>query len=194
MGQGIWMDSETLSLDDKVGEVLKHGTLSVGFIGLAETLVKLNGKHHGECEKSQQLGISIVEFMYEKMNAKSRQYKLNFSVIATPAESLSGRFVSIDKKEYGIINNITDKDYYTNSFHIPVSFKISAFKKIEIEAPYHKFTNARHITYVELDGSPINNIGAFIKIIKHMKESGIGYGSINHPLDRVIRCVDLVVL
>lgn len=184
MGQGIWMDSDKLSLDDNIGEVLKHGTLSVGFIGLAETLVSLTGKHHGESEESQKLGIDIINFMRKKMDNKSKELNLNFSVIATPAESLSGRFLNLDKERYGIISGVTDKEYYTNSFHIPVSFEISAFKKISLEAPYHELTNAGHITYVELDSSPINNIDAFIKIIKYMKECGIGYGSINHPLDR----------
>lgn len=188
MGQGIWLGSDKLSLDDSIAEVLKHGTLSVGFIGLAEALVSLIGVHHGESEQAQQLGINIIKFMRDKMDEKCQEYKLNFSLIGTPAESLSGRFVNIDKKKYGIIKGVTDKEYYTNSFHIPVSFNISAFRKIELEAPYHELTNAGHITYVELDSSPTANIPAFVKIIKHMKECGIGYGSINHPLDRDSVC------
>ncbi len=184
MGQGIWIDSDKLSPNDTVEEILKHGTLSIGFIGLAETLISLIGKHHGESEEAQKLGLEIVGHMRDFTDKMSQKYKLNFTLLATPAESLSGRFVNIDKKKYGIIKGVTDKEYYTNSFHIPVYYPISAFKKIELEAPYHALTNAGHITYVELDGDTTNNVDAFIKVIKHMKECGIGYGSINHPVDR----------
>lgn len=184
MGQGIWIDSDKLAPNDTIEEILKHGTLSIGFIGLAETLIALIGKHHGESEEAQKLGLEIVGHMRDFTDKMSQKYKLNFTLLATPAESLSGRFVNIDKKVYGEIKGVTDKEYYTNSFHIPVYYPISAFKKIELEAPYHALTNAGHITYVELDGDTTNNVDAFIKVIKHMKECGIGYGSINHPVDR----------
>ena len=184
MGQGIWKGSDELGPEDKLSEVIKQGTLTIGFIGLAECLIGLIGKHHGESEEAQQLGIKIVSHMRERMEQASEQYKLNFSLIATPAEGLSGRFTRIDEKAYGIIEGITDKEYYTNSFHVPVYHKISAFEKIRLEAPYHEFTNAGHITYIELDGSPSDNLEAFETIIRAMKEQGIGYGSINHPVDR----------
>ncbi len=184
MGQGVWIDSEKLSENDSVGEILKHGSLSTGFIGLAETLVALTGKHHGESEESQKLGIEIITHMRERADAKSRETGLNFTLLATPAEGLSGRFIAIDKKRYGEIAGITDKDYYTNSFHVPVYYNISAFRKIKLEAPYHALTNGGHISYVELDGDPLKNLDAFEKIVRYMKEQGIGYGAINHPIDR----------
>ena len=184
MGQGIWIGSEKLGIDDKVGEVLKHGTLTVGFIGLAECLKALTGKHHGESKDAQNLGLEIIGFMRKRADETSKKYGLNFTVIGTPAEGLSGRFVRIDKKKFGIINGVTDRDYYTNSFHIPVYYPISAADKIKLEAPYHDLTNAGHITYVELDGDPMENLDAFEQVIRCMKESGVGYGSINHPVDR----------
>ncbi len=184
MGQGIWIGSDKLGVDDKVGEVLKHGTLTVGFIGLAECLKALTGKHHGESKDSQNLGLEIIGFMRKRADETSKKYGLNFTVIGTPAEGLSGRFVRIDKKKFGIVKGVTDRDYYTNSFHIPVHFPISAADKIKLEAPYHELTNAGHITYVELDGNPMENLDAFEQVIRCMKESGVGYGSINHPVDR----------
>lgn len=184
MGQGVWLDSETLGPDDEVREVLKHGTLSVGFIGLAETLVALTGKHHGQSMESQQLGLEIIGHMRERMDSESRKHQLNFSLLATPAEGLSGRFLKLDQERYGILPGITDREYYTNSFHIPVYFPISAFRKIELEAPYHALTNAGHISYIEMDGDPSQNLEAFESVIRCMKEHGIGYGSINHPVDR----------
>ena len=183
MGEGIWMDSEKLGIDDPVGEVLKHGTLTVGFIGLAEALVALTGKHHGESASSQTLGLEIVGFMRKLTDEATVKYGLNFSLIGTPAEGLSGRFVRIDKKKYGVMPGITDRDYYTNSFHIPVYFKISAAEKIRLEAPYHNLTNGGHITYVEVDGDPTSNLDAFERIVRRMHDSGIGYGAINHPVD-----------
>ena len=183
MGEGIWMDSEKLGRDDKVGEVLKHGTLTVGFIGLAEALVALTGKHHGESESSQRLGLEIVGFMRKLTDAATVKHGLNFSLIATPAEGLSGRFVKIDKKKFGVIPNVTDRDYYTNSFHVPVHYGISAADKIRIEGPYHNLTNGGHITYVEVDGDPSENLDAFEKIVRMMHDCGIGYGAINHPVD-----------
>ena len=184
MGQGVWMDSEKLDWDDEVGEVLRHGTLTCGFIGLAECLKALIGVHHGESTQAQNLGLEIVAHMRARMDQESRKTKLNFSLIATPAEGLSGRFVRLDKKRFGIIEGVTDRDYYTNSFHIPVYYPITAFEKIKLEAPYHAMTNAGHISYVEMDGDPTDNLEAFEKIVRYMKESGIGYGSINHPVDR----------
>ena len=184
MGQGIWLDSDKLSADDEVGEVLKHGTLSVGFIGLAECLVALTGKHHGESEESRQLGLEIITHMRERMDEESKRTGLNFSLLATPAEGLSGRFVKIDKQKFGEIKGVTDRNYYTNSFHVPVYYPIGAYDKIAIEAPYHALTNAGHISYIELDGDPMNNLAAFEKVVRFMKEQGIGYGSINHPVDR----------
>ncbi len=184
MGQGIWLDSEKLEPEDEIGEVLKHGTLTMGFIGLAECLKALIGTHHGESEGAQKLGREIVEHMRKRMDQASKEYNMNFTLIATPAEGLSGRFVEIDRKVFGSIEGVTDREYYTNSFHVPVYYKISAFKKIQLEAPYHELTNAGHITYVELDGDPQQNLTAFEKIIRAMKEAGIGYGSINHPVDR----------
>ena len=184
MGQGIWLDSDKLNPNDKVEEVIKHGTLTIGFIGLAETLKALTGKHHGESEESQKLGLEIIGFMRNKCDEASKKYKLNFSLIATPAEGLSGRFVRMDKKVFGIIPGVTDQEFYTNSFHVPVYYPISIFKKIDLEAPYHNLTNGGHISYVEVDGDIGKNLPAFEKIIRHMKEKGIGYGSVNHPLDR----------
>lgn len=184
MGQGIWIDSETLGPDDSVEEVLKHGTLTAGFIGLAECLKALIGQHHGESVTAQNLGLEIVGFMRQKIDKAAKKYGLNFSLIATPAEGLSGRFVKLDRKKYGEIPGVTDRDYYTNSFHIPVYYNINAFDKIRLEAPYHALTNGGHITYIELDGDPTTNLEAFEKVIRCMKEQGIGYGSINHPVDR----------
>ena len=183
MGEGVWLDSGKLGKDDTVGEVLKHGTLTVGFIGLAEALVALTGKHHGESESSQALGLEIVGFMRKLTDAATRKYGLNFSLIGTPAEGLSGRFVRIDRKKFGEIKGITDRDYYTNSFHVPVYYGISAADKIRLEAPYHNLTNGGHITYVEMDGDPTENLEAFEKIVRMMHDDGVGYGAINHPVD-----------
>ena len=184
MGQGIWLDSEKLGPEDSVAEVLKHGTLTVGFIGLAECLKALLGVHHGESQEAQSLGLEIIGFMRKKMDDEARKTGFNYSLIATPAEGLSGRFVRIDRAKYGVIEGVTDRDYYTNSFHIPVYYNINAFDKIRIEAPYHALTNGGHITYVELDGDPCKNLEAFEQVVRCMKESGVGYGSINHPVDR----------
>ena len=184
MGQGVWIDSDKLSKNDSVSEVLKHGTLTYGFIGLAETLVALTGKHHGESEKSWKLGYEIIKHMREFADKKANEYKLNFSIIATPAEGLSGRFVRIDKQKYGTLKGVTDRDYYTNSFHVPVYYNISADKKIDLEAPFHELCNGGHISYIELDGDTSCNLEAFENVIRHMKEKGIGYGAINHPIDR----------
>ena len=184
MGEGNWIDSEKLGPDDKVGEVLKHGTLSIGFIGLAECLKMMIGKHHGESEEAQMLGYEIISYIRKFCDLKSAELKMNVTCLATPAEGLAGRFVRMDRERYGEIPGVTDHEYYTNSFHVPVYYTISAFKKIQIEAPYHALTNAGHISYVEMDGDPTQNLGAFEKIIRCMHDSGIGYGSINHPIDR----------
>lgn len=184
MGQGIWMDSDSLEWEDTLEEVVKQGTLTLGFIGLAECLKALIGEHHGESDQAQQLGLKIIGHMRERMDEVSEQYHLNFSLIATPAEGLSGRFTRIDKKIYGEIAGVTDREYYTNSFHVPVYYHITAFKKIAKEAPYHNLTNGGHISYVEVDGDPSDNLEAFEAIVRCMKEQHIGYGSINHPVDR----------
>lgn len=184
MGEGVWMDSEKLEPEDEVGEVLKHGTLSIGFIGLAECLKALIGEHHGESEDAQEVGLQIVNYIRRFCDEQSEKLGMNVTCLATPAESLSGRFVKMDRELYGVIEGVTDRDYYTNSFHVPVYFPISAAKKIKIEAPYHALTNAGHISYVEMDGDATKNLDAFEAIIRHMKECGIGYGSINHPVDR----------
>ncbi|MFV0314525.1 MAG: anaerobic ribonucleoside triphosphate reductase, partial [Anaerotignum sp.] len=184
MGEGIWIDSDKLSPNEEVREVLKHGTLSLGFIGLAEALKALIGVHHGESEIAQNLGIDIISHMRNRMDEYSEKTGLNVTLLATPAEGLSGRFIRLDKARFGVIEGVTDKEYYTNSFHIPVYYPISAYKKIQLEAPYHNLTNAGHITYVELDGDPSKNLDAFEKIIRYMKSQNIGYGSINHPIDR----------
>ena len=183
MGNGIWMDSDKLGVDDTLEEVLKHGTLTVGFIGLAEALKALIGVHHGESDDAQALGLEIVGFMRRLTDAATAKYGLNFSLIATPAEGLSGRFVRMDKKKFGEIPGVTDRDYYTNSFHIPVHYNISAYEKVKKEGPYHALTNGGHITYIELDGDPLENLDAFEQVVHYMKESGIGYGAINHPVD-----------
>ncbi len=184
MGQHVWLDSEKLKWDDEVREVLKHGTLSMGFIGLAEALVALRGAHHGQSAESQNLGLEIIGFMRSYLDKKTQETEMNYTLIGTPAEGLSGRFVRLDRERYGVIPGVTDREYYTNSFHVPVYFPISAFDKISIEAPYHALTNAGHITYVEMDGDPLKNLDAFEKIVRHMQKSGVGYGSINHPVDR----------
>ncbi len=184
MGEGVWLGSDQLGWNDEVREVLKHGTLSCGFIGLAETLKALTGYHHGESERSQTLGLEIISAMRSKMDQASRKYSMNFTLLATPAEGLAGRFVRLDKERFGIIEGVTDREYYTNSFHIPVYFPINAYDKIRLEAPYHALTNAGHITYIEMDGDPLENLEAFESIIRAMQKAGIGYGSINHPVDR----------
>lgn len=184
MGQSVWLDSDQLGPNDEVREVLKHGTLSIGFIGLAEALTALYGHHHGESDEMQKKGLEIVGHMREFCDAKSQKMKMNFTLLATPAEGLSGRFTRMDQKKYGIIPGVTDREYYTNSFHIPVWYNISAYDKIQKEGPYHALTNAGHISYVELDGDTANNLEAFESVVRCMHDAGVGYGSINHPVDR----------
>ncbi len=184
MGQGIWLDSDHLTLQDDLREVLKHGTLSIGFIGLAESLTALYGHHHGECEDMQEKGLKIIGCMRDFCDRKSQEYRMNFSLLATPAEGLSGRFIRMDQKRYGKLPGITDREYYTNSFHVPVWHPISVYNKIRLEAPYHALCNAGHISYVELDGDTARNVEAFEAVVRCMHDFGIGYGSINHPVDR----------
>ena len=184
LGQGVWLDSEKLKPNDRLRKILKHGTLSIGFIGLAECLKALIGKHHGESEEAQELGLKIIKFMRERCDEYASKYNLNFTCLATPAEGLSGRFVNIDKAIYGKIKGVTDRDYYTNSFHVPVYYNISIVNKIKKEAPYHALTNAGHISYIELDGDTTKNLDAFEKIVRIMKENNMGYAAINHPVDR----------
>ena len=182
--QGVWIDSNKLKPTDRLRKVLKHGTLSIGFIGLAETLKALIGKHHGEDAEAQKLGLKIIKFMRDRCDSYAKEYNLNFTLLATPAEGLSGRFVNIDRAIYGKIKGVTDRAYYTNSFHVPVYYNISIANKIKLEGPYHALTNAGHISYIELDGDVTTNIDAFEKIVRLMKENNFGYGAINHPVDR----------
>lgn len=184
MGQGVWLDSEHLTLRDDLREVLKHGTLSIGFIGLAEALTALYGHHHGESPDFQEKGLEIIGYMRSFCDRKSQEMRMNFTLLATPAEGLSGRFIRMDQKRYGKLPGITDREYYTNSFHIPVWFPISVYDKIRLEAPYHALCNAGHISYVELDGDTARNVEAFEEVVRCMHDCGIGYGSINHPVDR----------
>ncbi len=184
LGQGIWIDSERLKPTDKLRRVLKHGTLSIGFIGLAECLKALIGEHHGESDKAEKLGLEIITHMRKRCDEYAEKYKLNFTLLATPAEGLSGRFINIDKAVYGKIKGITDREYYTNSFHVPVYYNISITDKIKKEAPFHALTNAGHISYIEFDGDPLNNLQAFENIVRLMKENNMGYAAINHPVDR----------
>ena len=186
--QGLWSDGEQLDMNEKIGEVLKQGTLSVGFVGLAETLVKLIGKHHGESDESWDLGYKIIKLIRDKTDQATLDYKMNYSTLATPAESFAGKALRKVKSKYGVIKGVTDRDYFTNSFHIPVYYRIKAIDKIKKEAPFHSLTNAGHITYIELDGDASKNVEALETLIRTMKESGIGYGSINHPVDRCLKC------
>ena len=184
MGQGVWTKSDDLKWDDEVREVIKHGSLSIGFVGLAEAMVALYGHHHAEGEEYQEKALAIIKYMREVTDMFAEETGLNFTLLATPAESLAGRFLRMDRKKFGIIEGVTDKDFYTNSFHVPVQYNITAFEKIHIEAPYHALTNAGHISYIELDGDPAKNVRVIEKIIRCMHDEGIGYGSINHPVDR----------
>lgn len=180
--------AEEFEKSNNAEDMVKHGSLSIGFIGLAETLVSLIGKHHGESDEAQQLGLKIVKHMRDYCDKKAEEEKLNWSLLGTPAEGLSNRFTKIDLENFGKIDGVTDHEFYTNSSHVPVYHKISAFKKIEIEAPYHELENAGHICYIEMDGDPSNNIEAVEKVVRKMHDEGIGYSSINHPVDRCKDC------
>ncbi|MCG9968063.1 anaerobic ribonucleoside-triphosphate reductase [Pelotomaculum terephthalicicum JT] len=194
MGQKLYLDSNGLKPDDPIEEAIKHGTLSVGFIGLAETLTALTGRNHGEDEESQALGQEIVAFMRSAIDGACERYNLNYTLLATPAEGLSGRFVGLDCKEFGLIPGVTTKEYYTNSFHIPVDQPISAYDKIKLEGPYHKYCNAGHISYVEMASPPLHNPEAVEAIIRHMRECDMGYGGINFPVDFCTNCNLLSVI
>jgi ribonucleoside-triphosphate reductase len=185
---GMWMDSEKLSKTDTVEDVLKHGTLSVGFLGLAECLIALLGHHHGENKEAQYLGLDIIKTMSERCKMWATQYNMNISVIATPAEGLSGKFVKKDRADYGVIENVTDRDYYTNSNHVPVWYKCSMEEKLAVEAPYHALTPAGHIAYLEVDGNPEHNVAAVEQMVELMKKYNVGYGSINHARARCLDC------
>lgn len=184
MGQGVWMDSDKLKPNDTIKDVLKHASYSIGFCGLAECLVSLTGKHHGECEESQKLGLEIVKHLRDKTDEYTKQEKRNWSTFATPAESTAGSFQRSNQQCYGIIKGVTDREYMTNSSHVPVYYPINAFEKIKIEAPYHALCNAGHIAYIEMDGDPTKNVKVFEKLIRAMHDSDMGYFSINHPVDR----------
>ena len=185
---GMWLGSEKLGSNDFVGDVLKQGTLSVGFIGLAECLIALTGKHHGESEEAQELGLSIVKCMNNVCKKRAEESNLNISVIATPAEGLSGKFVKKDRLDFGLIPNVTDRDYYTNSNHVPVWYKCTMEEKMRIEAPYHELTPAGHIAYLEVDGDPEKNVKAVEQMVNLMRKYNIGYGSINHARARCLAC------
>jgi len=185
---GLWQDSEKLHASDRVEEVLKHGTLGVGFIGLAECLIVLTGKHHAESDKSQKLGIEIITQMKEACERYSERYDLNYSLLATPAEGLSGRFTKMDRREFGTIVGVTDRDYYTNSNHVPVWYKCTAEQKAKIEAPYHKLTLGGHIFYIELDGDATHNPDTIEAVVDLMDKYDMGYGSINHTRTRCLDC------
>lgn len=184
MGNGVYLDSGDLEWDDEIESALVHGTLSIGFIGLAEAMFCIFGQHHGESDAVWEHAFDTVRFMRDFCDRESEEHRLNFSLLATPAEGLSGKFVVKDKEKFGEIPGVTDKDYYTNSFHVPVYYNIGVAEKIEKEAPFHSLCNAGHITYVELDGDTTNNLSAFETIVRHMHDCGIGYGAINHPVDR----------
>jgi anaerobic ribonucleoside-triphosphate reductase len=188
MGQGLYVGSDQLKPEDPIASVIKQGTLSIGFIGLAEALISLTGMHHGQDPSAQRLGLEIVSFMRKLVDNFAEEYDLNYTLLATPAEGLSGRFIKADRKVYGIIPGVTDKEYYTNSFHVPVNFEISSFEKVAIEGPYHEFTNAGHISYVELDAAPTDNLEAYESLIRHMATSNMGYAGINFPVDECMGC------
>lgn len=188
MGNGVYLDSDDLEWDDEIESALVHGTLSIGFIGLAEAMFCIFGQHHGESDAVWKHAFDTVRFMRDFCDRESEEHRLNFSLLATPAEGLSGKFVGKDKEKFGEIPGVTDKDYYTNSFHVPVYYNIGVAEKIEKEAPFHSLCNAGHITYVELDGDTTSNLSAFETIVRHMHDCGIGYGAINHPVDRCPIC------
>lgn len=184
----LWMGSENLNSKDEVREMLKNGTLGISYFGLAEALKMLIGKHHGESEKAQELGLKIIKFMRQHCDNYKQQYHLNFGLFATPAEGLSGKFTKLDRKKYGIIPGVTDRLYYTNSCHVAPYYPITAYDKIRIEAPYHELSNAGHILYVEMDTDAQKNLPAFMSIIKQMKDNNVGYGAINVPSCKCLTC------
>jgi ribonucleoside-triphosphate reductase len=187
-GQGVHIDSEYLDNNDEIREAMKQGTMSIGFIGLAETLKALTGKHHGESDSSYAIGYDIIKHIRARTDKATKDLGYNFSTFATPAEGLSSRFTKIDKRKYGIIPGVTDREYYTNSFHIPVYYDILAYKKMKLEGPFHQLCNAGAITYVELDGDLVHNTSVIEKLVKYSKECGIDYFSINHAIDTCPIC------
>ena len=186
--KSLWIGSENLKPNESIESVINQGTLGIGFIGLAECLVALIGKHHGESEEAQELGLKIVTYMRDRVNEFSEKYHHNYSVLATPAEGLSGRFTKYDRKEFGVIPGVTDRDYYTNSNHVPVYYKCSARHKAEIEAPYHNLTRGGHIFYVEIDGDATHNPQVIMNIVDMMDQYDMGYGSVNHNRNRCMDC------
>lgn len=188
MGQGLYLDSEKLKPNDVIAPVIKHGTLSIGFIGLAEALMALTGKHHGEDPQAQRLGLEIISTMRKKIDEFAEEYDLNYSLLATPAEGLSGRFIKLDRRRFGVITGVTDHEYYTNSFHVPVDYEISAFDKVSVEGPYHEFTNAGHISYIEMEAPPTDNLEAYERLLHHMADCNMGYVGINFPVDECLSC------
>ena len=186
--QSLWIDAEKLKPNDTIASVINQGTLGIGFIGLAECLVALIGKHHGESEEAQQLGLKIITYMRDRVNDFSEHYQHNYSVLATPAEGLSGRFTKIDRKKFGIIPGVTDREYYTNSNHVPVYYKCNAKHKAEVEAPYHNLTRGGHIFYVEIDGDATHNPKVIMNVVDMMDKYDMGYGSVNHNRNRCMDC------
>ena len=186
--RSLWTGAENLSPDDTIEKVINQGTLSIGFIGLAECLKALLGMHHGESDEAQQLGLRIVDYMRCRCNEFSEKYHHNFSLLATPAEGLSGKFTKVDRKKFGVLEGITDRDYYTNSNHVPVYYKCSARHKAEVEAPYHEMTRAGHIFYVEMDGDATHNPQAIMNVVDMMDHYNMGYGSVNHNRNRCLDC------
>jgi anaerobic ribonucleoside-triphosphate reductase len=188
MGQGLYLDSEKLKPEDPIASVIKHGTLSIGFIGLAEALTSLTGAHQGQDPASQRLGLEIVSFMRKLVDDFAEEYDLNYTLLATPAEGLSGRFINIDRRHFGMISGVTDREYYSNSFHVPVNFEISSYDKISIEGPYHQLTNAGHISYIEMKSPPVDNLEAYERVLRQMAFSNMGYVGINFPIDECLGC------
>ncbi len=188
MGQGLYLNSQGLKVCDPVEPAIVNGTLSMGFIGLAETLKMLTGKHHGESKEAQELGLQIVAYMKERIDRACEEYNLNFTLLATPAEGLSGRFLGLDRDRFGTIEGVTDKEFYTNSFHVPVNHQITGMEKVSLEGPYHQYCNAGHISYVEMDAPPVNNPEAVETIIRYMADSNMGYAGINYPVDFCTNC------
>ena len=186
--KGLWLGSENLKPNDTIASVINQGTLGIGFIGLAECLVALVGKHHGESEKAQKLGLKIVSYMRDRANEYSEQYQHNYSILGTPAEGLSGRFTKNDRKKFGSLPGITDREYYTNSNHVPVYYHCTALHKAQVEAPYHDLTRGGHIFYVEIDGDATHNPEAVMRIVDMMDKYNIGYGSVNHTRNRCMDC------
>ncbi len=184
----LWTGANKLKPEETIESVINHGTLGIGFIGLAECLVALIGKHHGESEEAQELGLKIVTYMRDRAKEYSEQYHHNYSILATPAEGLSGKFTKKDRKEFGIIKGVTDRDYYTNSNHVPVYYKCTALKKAQIEAPYHDLTRGGHIFYVEIDGDATHNPSVISSVVDMMDKYNMGYGSVNHNRNRCLDC------